>query len=123
MDAAITVSHLIRKHLEDSGSYARVLFADFSSAFDTVRPHLLVQRLVDMKMNPLIINWFYSLFTDRSQKVKVNTILSKTKYCSKGVPQGAVSPPLLFTLYANEWRSSESNNYVIKFSDDTIILI
>ena len=37
-DAVISVTHLINKHLETPAAYARVLFADFSSAFDTIHP-------------------------------------------------------------------------------------
>ena len=41
---------------------------------------------------------------------------------STGAPQGCVSSPVLFTLYTNECRSGNPNNYIIKFSDDTAIL-
>lgn len=42
VDAIASVSHLVSKHLEDPKAYARILFADFSSAFDTVHPLLLI---------------------------------------------------------------------------------
>ncbi len=121
-DAVVTVTHLISKHLKTPKAHARVLFADFSSAFDTLRPHLLVHKLIDMGVNPYITKWFYSLLTNRSQQVKVNGSLSVVKHCSTGVPQGSVSSPVLFTTYTNGCKSSHPNNYIIKFSDDTIIL-
>ncbi|KAF7643944.1 hypothetical protein LDENG_00230620 [Lucifuga dentata] len=111
-DAVISVTHLISKHLEDPKAYARVLFADFSSAFNTLQPHLLIQKLNEMHVNPFIIKWFYSFLTNRSQQVKVNSSLSEVKYCSTGVPQGCT----------NDCRSTQPKNHVIKFSDDTIIL-
>ena len=35
-DAVISVTHLISKHLVDPKAYAHVLFADFSSPFNTL---------------------------------------------------------------------------------------
>ena len=121
-DAVVSVTHLITKHLEDPKAYARVLFADFSSAFDTLQPKLLILKLNNMNVNPFIIKWFYSLLTERTQQVKVNSALSVWRKCSTGVPQGGVSSPFLFTAYTNDCRSSQPNNFIIKFSDDTVIL-
>lgn len=47
-DAVVNVSHLLSKHLEDSKAYDWLLFGDFSSTFDTVCRHLLVQKLVKL---------------------------------------------------------------------------
>ena len=125
-DALVSVTHLVSKHLENPQAYARILLADFSSAFDTVSPYLLTQKLTNLEVNPWIVKWFLALLTDRSQQVNVNGTLSEVKYvhthiCT-GVPQGAVSSPFLFTLFTNECRSRQPNNFIIKFSDDTIIL-
>ncbi|XP_051785268.1 uncharacterized protein LOC127528439 [Erpetoichthys calabaricus] len=40
-DAVATVLHAVLSHLEQQGSYARLLFIDFSSAFNTILPHRL----------------------------------------------------------------------------------
>ncbi len=121
-DAIVSVTHLVSKHLEKPKAYARILFADFSSAFDTVCPNLLIQKLFSLQVNPWIVKWFYSLLINRTQQVNVNGTLSEAKSCSTGIPQGAVSSPPLFILYTNECRSSQPNNFIIKFSNDTIIL-
>lgn len=121
-DAAITVTHLINKHLEHPQAYARVLFADFSSAFDTIQPNVVIQKLIKLNVNPVTVKWFYSFLTNRSQQVLVNGSLSTPKQRNTGVPQGCVSSPILFTLYTNECKSTQPCNHIIKFSDDTIIL-
>ena len=41
-DATITLLNFLYKHLERSGNHARLLFVDFSSAFNTTQSHLLV---------------------------------------------------------------------------------
>lgn len=50
-DAVISDTHLIKNYLEDLKAYARVLFADFSSDFNTVQPYLIIQKLINMKVN------------------------------------------------------------------------
>lgn len=42
-DAAVTLLHLLYKHLEAPHTHARLLFADFS--FNTIQPFLLADRL------------------------------------------------------------------------------
>ena len=49
-------------------------------------------------------------------------MFSEEALSSTGVPQGTVSSSFLFTLYTNDYVSSYPNQYVIKFSDDTVIL-
>ena len=48
--------------------------------------------------------------------------MSEEALSSTGVPQGTVSSSFLFTLYTNDCVSSCPNQYVIKFSDDTVLL-
>ena len=50
-DAVIYLLHRSLLHLEDSGSTVRVMFFDFSSAFNTIQPHILVNKLNDLNMS------------------------------------------------------------------------
>ena len=45
-DATTTLFHFLYKHLEGTKTHARLLFADFSSAFNTNQPPILCQKLV-----------------------------------------------------------------------------
>ncbi|XDV21520.1 hypothetical protein PO909_026611 [Leuciscus waleckii] len=121
-DAVNTVTYFITKHLENPKAYARLLFVDFSSAFNTVQPHRLIQKLKMFNVNSFLIKWYLSFLTNRTQQVRVNHTLSELKHISIGVPQGCVSSPILFTLYTNECSSCDHNNFIVKFSDDTAIL-
>lgn len=47
-DAKTTNLHAVLSHLEHQGSYALMLFVDFSSAFNTILPHRLVNKLLDI---------------------------------------------------------------------------
>ena len=44
-DAQITL-HLLYSHLDGPGTHARLLFLDFSSAFNTLQRHVLVSKLL-----------------------------------------------------------------------------
>lgn len=116
------LTHLVLKHLESPASYARLLFIDFSSAFNSIQPHKLLEKLINLRVNPFIINWYYSFLTNRIQQVKFNSVLSDVAVNSTGAPQGCVSSPLLFTLYTNDCISQQSNQLILKFSDDTVLL-
>ena len=109
-DAILTFTTSIYKHLETPKAYARVLFVDFSSAFNTILPHLLVSKLIDMKCNSFLISWILDFLTNRPQYVRLRNenvdISSSTLHTSTGAPQGCVLSPLLFTVYTSGCRSS-----------------
>jgi len=98
-DATTILLNLLFKHLEGSKTHARILFVDFSSAFNTIQPHILVDKLLknfDLDFN--IVGWILDFLTDRTQKVRVNGCLSEEMSSSTGSPQGCVLSPLLYIL-------------------------
>ena len=50
-DATLTLLDIVSKHLDSTGNFVRILFMYFSSAFNTIQPHLLIQRLLDLQVN------------------------------------------------------------------------
>ena len=118
-DAILTMLHHLHQHLDKPGTYARTLFIDFSSAFNTIQPHLLVAKLLDMAVNPTIIDWIFSFLTDRPQRVTVGRAVSDVLVTNTGAPQGCVLSPALFTIYTADCRAKEDCNLQIKFADDT----
>ncbi len=47
-DALATLLNLVLTHLEGAKTFARLLFIDFSSAFNCIQPHILAERLRDL---------------------------------------------------------------------------
>ena len=131
-DAVATLVHLITKHLDQSkDNYARVLFLDFSSAFNTIQSDILVSKMVQLELNPYLIHWYACFLTNRVQRVKVNRTLSSALTTNVGAPQGCVSSAVLFTLYTDscrteeclsEGRSKGPDQYILKYSDDTVLI-
>jgi len=95
-DAVITLLHFIFSHLDREKTHARLLFVDFTSAFNTIQPLLLAKRLIaDFNLDLNLVGWVLDFLTDRSQRVRVNSTLSEVTFTSTGSPQGCCLSPLL----------------------------
>ena len=70
-DATLTLLDTVSKHLDSTGNLVTTLFIDFSSAFNTIQPHLLLQRLFDLQVNPTLVLWIRAFLCDRPQNVCV----------------------------------------------------
>ncbi|XP_061621037.1 uncharacterized protein LOC133473361 isoform X2 [Phyllopteryx taeniolatus] len=67
-DAVNMGLHFILEHLDSAGTYASILFVDFSSAFNTIIPELLSSKLLQLNVSPAICQWMYSFLMGRTQK-------------------------------------------------------
>ena len=121
-DATLTLVHHLYQHLDTAGNVARVLMVDFSSAFNTIQPHLMMNKLMSMGVNNHIILWVNDFLLHRPQRVRIGTVCSDTTITNTGAPQGCVLSPVLFTLYTNDCRSSSPNCDIIKYADDSAII-
>ena len=52
-----TALHSALTHQDAYNTYVRILFVDFGSAFNTVRPSKLVIKLHNLGFSPSICNW------------------------------------------------------------------
>ncbi len=86
--------HYILQHLDKPGNYARILFADFTLAFNTIMPDLLSEKLTQLSVRTSICQWIASFLTDRQQLVRLGKLTSRTLIISTGAPQGCVLSPL-----------------------------
>ncbi|KAK3562609.1 hypothetical protein QTP86_002090 [Hemibagrus guttatus] len=70
VDNAVNMAlHFILQHLDSPGSYARILFVDFSSAFNTIIPALLRDKLFQLNVPDSMCSWITDFLTDRRQGV------------------------------------------------------
>ncbi len=121
-DAISSTLHLALTHLENKDSYVRMLFIDFSSAFNTIIPQQLINKLNLLGLNNSLCNWILDFLTGRPQSVRVGHNTSSTTTLSTGAPQGCVLSPLLFTLLTHDCTAKFSSNHIIKFADDTTVV-
>ncbi|KAK3528785.1 hypothetical protein QTP70_011225 [Hemibagrus guttatus] len=96
-NAMATTLHLALTHLDNKDSYVRMLFIDFSSAFNTIIPQHLIENLSLLDLNTSLCNWILDILTGRPQSVQIRNSTSNTTTLNTGAPQGCVLSPLLFT--------------------------
>src|SRR4029434_1965175 len=95
---------LILQHLYTSGTYVRILFVDFSSAFNTIIPALLQDKLSQLSVPDYTCRQITDVLSDRKQRVRLGKYVSDSRTISTGSPQGCVLSPLLFSLRSEERR-------------------
>ena len=95
------------------------MFFNFSTAFNTIQPHLLVQKLLNMNLPSSVISWIFDYIISRIQYVRLNRLLWSAIKTNTGAPQGTVLAPFLFALYTADCRSTDESCPVVKFADDT----
>lgn len=121
-DALSTLLHLSLTHLENRNTYVRILFIDFSSAFNTILPQQLIEKLLLLGVDLGMCGWILDFLTERRQTVRMGNKISKTTTVSTGLPQGCVLSPLLFTLLTHDCSASFNTNHILKFADDTTVV-
>ncbi len=121
-DAITTALHAALSHLEKRGSYVRMLFIDYSSAFNTIIPDILIPKLANLGLPPSTCSWIKDFLVNRPQHVKLGPHLSSTRTLSTGSPQGCVLSPLLYSLYTHDCRPTHPENIIVKFADDTTVV-
>ncbi|KAF7662509.1 hypothetical protein LDENG_00234150 [Lucifuga dentata] len=113
-DAVNMALHFILQHLDSLGTYARILFVDFSSAFNTIIPALLQDKLSQLNVPDSTCRGITDFLSDRRQRVRLASALDP--------PQGCILSPLLFSLYTNSCTSSHQSIKLLKVADDTTLI-
>ncbi|KAK1788837.1 hypothetical protein P4O66_014842 [Electrophorus voltai] len=122
-DAIAHLLHTTLTHLDKGrGNYVKMLFVDYSSAFNTIIPSLLIIKLEDLGLHTSLCDWISNFLTDRPQSVRVGNCVSSTLTLSTGAPQGCVLSPLLYSLYTYDCTATSSSIIIVKFADDTVVM-
>ena len=108
--------------METAANYARILFIYFSSAFNKIQRHVMIDKLQKLEVPAALVHWVFNLLSNRPQCVRVGDIKSPVLVSNRGAPQGCVLSPFLYTLYTNDCRSVDTSTQFVRFSDDTAML-
>ena len=87
--------------LDKDADFVMVYPFDFSKAFDFVSYHILCNKLKLYNINPYVINWMINFLRNRKQRVVVDGVTTKFVEIDRGVPQGTVLGPVLFSIVVN----------------------
>jgi len=103
----------------DRNRVVAVAILDMSKAFDSVRHSELLHDLHRCHIDGVVLRWLASYLSDRNQTITSHTSMPGAPYpAERGVPQGSVLGPLLFTLYIRDLPSQTTTSRSVLFADD-----
>lgn len=115
--ALLKITDDIRFSMDKSKATILTLF-DFSKAFDCVYHPLLLKKMLQLGFSYNCVEWVKSYLSDRQQCVSADGKRSNWRPVTRGVPQGSVLGPLLFSLYLNDITSVINHSHYHLYADD-----
>ena len=103
--------------------YALCIYLDFSRAFDTVVPSILLKKLERYGVRGPVLELFRSFFFNRRQYVCIKGTCSDQCLVNLGVPQDSALGPLLFSVYINDLHDYLLNTNKVLYADDTTLIL
>ena len=117
--ALVKSQHEWLRRLDSDADFIRIFSFDFSKAFDSVPHDIVCRKLRNLEINPYIYNWIVNFLKGRQQRVVVDGISTSYLSINRGIPQGTVIGPILFSIMVNDIKEvNASSNLLVKYADD-----
>ena len=97
------------------------IFIDLAKAFDTVHHSILVGWLRSTGVSEGSLAWFANYLSQRVKCIKSENLLSQPLPVTKGVPQGSILGPKLFSIYINNIAQAVGSSLIYLYADDTVL--
>ena len=105
----------------DQNKMAGAVTTDLSSAFDCMPPNLMYHKLVAYGFTHQAALLIHSYLTNRSQRVKIGSVVGEWLPLVKGTPQGSKLGPALWNLFINDLLYTLPQDSVVNFADDNTL--
>ena len=117
-DALVEMLHKWYESIDVTGNFVRVLFLDYSKAFDLINHDILLNLMTGMEVPAYLVRLMAAFVLDREQRVKIGEAVSNPAYPNGGVPQGTLSMPKHFLVHINDLQTPCP---IYKYVDDSTI--
>ena len=104
------------------GSRAILSTIDFSKAIDSVWHPALFHKIISAGLPPCFARWTQSFFSDRRASVVYQNHKSRSFRVRRGVPQGSVVGPVLFSLFINGLPASLPSSVSCSLDADNLAI-
>ena len=110
--ALLRNQHFWMRWLDGHSNFVRVLSFDFSKAFGSVSHRVVTDKLKKVPdINPYIVNWVIDFLKDRQHRACVDKVMTSFLPVNRGVPQGTLLVPVLFTVMVNDIGPTSQNTF------------
>lgn len=101
------------------GEFLVGVFLDIAAAYDNVLLPVLRHKLQQLRVSPRITRFICNLLLPRSIVVKTNSLTLPPRTIWKGLPQGSVLSPILYSIYTYDLELSvNSFCNILQYADD-----
>jgi len=103
--------------------YVTVISLDFSKAFDTVRHSTLLEKISLLDIPDHVYNWIVDFFSKHSHCTAYRGQVSTEKTITASIVQGSGVGPASYVIAAGDLKVVNDINSLIKYADDTYLII
>ena len=120
--AIIAINQALSENLQRE-PYVHIIAYDFSKAFDTVRLNTLLAKVADLDMPDHIFNWVLDFFSSRQHSTYFQGALSAYLEINASIVQGTGTGPVAYTINAKDLMPLTRGNQLVKYADDTYLIV
>ena len=106
-----------QKELDESGNTGTVLIG-LSKSNVRLPSEFIIAKFESYGFDNISLNFFYSYFSNRKQKVKIGSAISEWIDMLTGISQGSILGPLIFNIFINDLIMLIEKSDICNFAND-----